>query len=108
MRPGTSGRRRRRRGIDGRPARTDSCGVGESSPPAGGRSAGPAARVGASLGRSALVEPFRSPAYRSFWLGNALVQAGDQLQIVALAILALDLSRSPATLGLILAAQAIP
>jgi MFS family permease len=73
-----------------------------------GRPTGVAAGVGAALGRSALVEPFRSPAYRSFWLGNALVQAGDQLQIVALAILALDLSRSPATLGLILAAQAVP
>ena len=67
-----------------------------------------AARVPASVGRSALVEPFRSPTYRSFWGANALAQAADQLQIVALAVLALDLTHSAATLGLILAAQAIP
>ena len=56
-----------------------------------------AVRIPASVGRSALVEPFRSPGYRSFWGGNALAQAADQLQIVALAILALDLTHSAAT-----------
>lgn len=52
--------------------------------------------------------PCTSAISGSSWSGNFVSQCGDQIQLVGLAILALDLTHNPATLGAVLAAQAIP
>src|ERR671933_1093209 len=51
---------------------------------------------------------FRSPAYRLYWLGQLTTNAGSWLQIVASGWLVLELTDSPAALGLNAAFQAIP
>jgi MFS family permease len=58
--------------------------------------------------QSAALAPLRVRDFRLFWSGNLVSQCGDQLQIVGLAILALNLTHDPAMLGAVLAAQAIP
>lgn len=58
--------------------------------------------------QSAALAPLRYRDFRLFWCGNLLAQCGDQLQIVGLAILVLNLTQDPASLGVVLAAQAIP
>ena len=57
---------------------------------------------------SAALGPLQIRDFRLFWSGNLVSQCGDQFQIVALAILALNLTHNSATLGGVLAAQAIP
>jgi|GEM_PF-1692700 len=57
---------------------------------------------------SAVLGPLQIRDFRLFWSGNLVSQCGDQFQIVALAILALNLTHNPATLGGENAAQAIP
>jgi MFS family permease len=52
--------------------------------------------------------PLASPGFRTFWVGNAVSQAGDQMQLVALAVLVLDLTASATALGTVLVAQTIP
>jgi MFS family permease len=64
--------------------------------------------AGRAVGGSAALAPLRIRDFRLFWSGNLVSQCGDQLQIVGLAILALNLTHDPATLGAVLAAQAIP
>jgi MFS family permease len=64
-----------------------------------------AARFGAG---STLLAPLRSRDYLLFWLGTAVSQAGDQFQMVALAILTLDLTGSAGALGAVLTVQAVP
>jgi MFS family permease len=51
---------------------------------------------------------FRSPAYRLYWIGQLTTNAGSWLQIVASGWLVLELTDSPAALGLNAAFQAIP
>jgi len=58
--------------------------------------------------QSAALAPLHVRDFRLFWCGTLVSQCGDQLQIVGLAILALNLTQNPATLGAVLAAQAIP
>jgi hypothetical protein len=58
--------------------------------------------------QSAALGPLSVRDFRLFWAGNFVSQCGDQFQLVALAVLALDLTNSPTTLGTVLAAQAIP
>jgi len=67
-----------------------------------------ALRARGRLAASPLLAPLAAPGFRLYWTGNAVSQAGDQFQIVALAILALDLTGSAAVLGAVLTAQAIP
>lgn len=61
-----------------------------------------------SLRQNAALAPLYVRDFRLFWSGNFVSQCGDQFQLVGLAILALDLTHSPTTLGTVLAAQAIP
>ena len=51
---------------------------------------------------------FRSPAYRLYWIGQLTTNAGSWLQIVASGWLVLELTDSPAALGLNAAFQAVP
>src|ERR671933_841367 len=51
---------------------------------------------------------FASPAYRLYWLGQLTTNAGSWLQIVASGWLVLELTDSPAALGLNAAFQAVP
>jgi MFS family permease len=57
---------------------------------------------------SPVLAPLASAGYRRYWLSNAAAQAGDQLQIVALAVLVLNLTGSAAMLGAVLTVQAVP
>jgi hypothetical protein len=61
-----------------------------------------------TLDTSSALAPLRYRDFRWFWIGNVVSQCGDQFQLVGLAILALDLTHNPTTLGTVLAAQAIP
>jgi len=61
-----------------------------------------------ALRQSATLAPLSVRDFRLFWSGTFVSQCGDQFQLVGLAILALDLTHDPATLGAVLAAQAIP
>ncbi|HEU5316133.1 MAG TPA: MFS transporter [Chloroflexota bacterium] len=65
-------------------------------------------RVGGAIARLPILAPFGSRSYALLWGGNAVSLAGDQFQVVALAVLALDLTGSTAVLGAVLGAQAIP
>lgn len=58
--------------------------------------------------RLPLLAPLRERNFALLWSGNAVSLAGDQFQMVALAVLALELTRSPAVLGAVLMVQAIP
>jgi len=58
--------------------------------------------------RFPLLAPLRSGNFALLWGGNAISLAGDQLQAVALAVLALEVTGSAAVLGTVLAVQAIP
>ena len=51
---------------------------------------------------------FQWPAYRLFWIGQVATNAGSWLQIVASGWLVLELTDSPAALGLNAAFQAVP
>jgi MFS family permease len=57
---------------------------------------------------SALAAPLQIRDFRVYWWGNSLAHAGDFLQIVALAVLVLDLTQSAAALGAVMTAQALP
>lgn len=62
----------------------------------------------AAAWRLPLVAPLRVPNFALLWSGNAISLAGDQFQLVALAVLALDLTGSTAVLGAVLGVQAVP
>ena len=50
----------------------------------------------------------QSPAFRLFWIGEAISVLGDQFYLVALPLLTFDLTKSPAALGAVLMTAAIP
>jgi hypothetical protein len=65
----------------------------------------------ASGPRFPLLAPLRARNFALLWGGNAASLAGDQFQLVALAVLAvlaLDLTSSTAMLGAVLGVQAVP
>ena len=65
----------------------------------------------ARLSRAArlpLLAPLRARDFALLWGGNAVSLAGDQFQVVALAVLALELTGSTAVLGAVLGVQALP
>jgi hypothetical protein len=70
--------------------------------------ASPAARTAAAVGRFPLLAPLGERNFALLWGGTAVSLAGDQFQVVALAVLALELTGSPAVLGAVLAVQALP
>lgn len=55
--------------------------------------------AGGTWRQSAAIAPLRLRDFRLFWIGNLVSQCGDQFQLVGLAILALNLTHDPATLG---------
>jgi MFS family permease len=65
-------------------------------------------RARGAVESSALVAPLQIRDFRVYWYGNTLANAGDYLQIVAIAVLVLDLTQSPAALGAVMTAQALP
>src|SRR5204862_7641892 len=68
----------------------------------------PAFAALAAVPRLPLLAPLRVPNFALLWAGNAVSLAGDQFQLVALAVLALDLTGSTAVLGTVLAVEAVP
>jgi MFS family permease len=58
--------------------------------------------------RFRLLAPLGARNLALLWSGNAVSLAGDQFQLVALAVLALDLTGSTALLGAVLGVQAVP
>lgn len=67
-----------------------------------------AATTGATGHRIPFLNVLADPNYRTYWIGNTVSLAGDQFQSIALAVLALELTGSAATLGGVLLAQALP
>ena len=65
-------------------------------------------RISQAVGGNSRLAPLSHASYRRFWAGNALMLVCDQMQIVALAILILDVTNSAATLGAVLTVVAIP
>lgn len=55
-----------------------------------------------------LLAPLAGRDFRLFWTGNLISLAGDQFQIIALALLLLDLPHGAAGLGSVLMVQALP
>jgi hypothetical protein len=64
--------------------------------------------IRAFVPRFALLAPLRARKFALLFGGNAVSLAGDQVQLVALAVLVLDLTGSTAVLGAVLGAQAVP
>src|SRR5215212_9111106 len=60
------------------------------------------------LGRAGALSPFSSPDYRRFFGGQLVWVAGTWLQIVAEGWLVYQLTHSPAWLGLVAGAGALP
>src|SRR5947199_7969490 len=60
------------------------------------------------LGRSGALAPFESPDYRRFFVGQLVSVTGTWLQIVAEGWLVYQLTRSPAWLGIVAGAGALP
>jgi len=60
------------------------------------------------LGWRTLAAPLRAPGFRLFFVGNVISLIGDQFQMIALALLILDLPEGVAGLGAVLMVQAIP
>jgi MFS family permease len=58
--------------------------------------------------RFPLLVPLLDRNYLIYWIGRTVSFSGDQFQIVALAIVALDLTHSTSGLGAVLTVQAIP
>lgn len=67
-----------------------------------------AARRAALLARFPLLAPLADRNFAVFWTGRTVSLAGDQFQTVALAVTALDLTRSASGLGVVLMVQAVP
>jgi MFS family permease len=67
---------------------------------------GATAPAGTPRGRS--LRAFRNPNYRLYFFGQAVSQTGSWLQRVAQSWLVLDLTDSPAALGIVTAAQFLP
>jgi hypothetical protein len=80
-------------------------GIGRASAVAVAQAGAPVVVAGP---RFPLLAPLRVRNFALLWGGNAVSLAGDQFQLVALAILALDVTRSTAVLGGVLAAEAVP
>jgi MFS family permease len=60
------------------------------------------------LGRSGALAPFQSSDYRRFFVGQLVSVAGTWLQIVAEGWLVYQLTHSPAWLGIVAGAGALP
>lgn len=60
------------------------------------------------LGRNGAMAPFASPDYRRFYWGQLISVTGTWLQIVAEGWLVYELTRSPAWLGIVAGAGALP
>src|SRR5438093_13079624 len=60
------------------------------------------------LGRSGALAPFESPDYRRFFVGQLVSVTGTWLQIVAEGWLVYQLTHSPAWLGIVAGAGALP
>src|SRR5918998_1852773 len=60
------------------------------------------------LGRGGALAPFASPDYRRFFWGQLVSVTGTWLQIVAEGLLVYQLTRSPAWLGIVAGAGALP
>jgi predicted MFS family arabinose efflux permease len=58
--------------------------------------------------RFQLLAPLAHPHFRKYWLGGMIAQFGETFGLVAYPLLALDLTGSPAGLGIVLMLQAIP
>jgi MFS family permease len=83
--------------------------TGQNAVQAGLASTSAAAMAAAPITtRFPLLAPLSERNYRLLWLGNAVSQAGDQFQMVALAVLALQLTQSATVLGTVLMVQAVP
>lgn len=55
-----------------------------------------------------LLAPLALRDFRLFWVGNVISLVGDQFQIIAIALLVLDLPQGAAGLGSVLMVQALP
>jgi MFS family permease len=61
-----------------------------------------------TLGRLGVLQPLRQREFRAVWLGETVSMLGDQFYLIALPWLALALTGSSLTLGLVLMSAAIP
>ncbi|MBV9545619.1 MAG: MFS transporter [Chloroflexi bacterium] len=68
----------------------------------------PGATAAARAARGRSLRAFRNPNYRLYFFGQGISQIGSWLQRVAQAWLVLDLTDSPAALGIVTAAQFLP
>lgn len=68
----------------------------------------PVAPASHLTGRFPLLAPLADRNFAVFWAGRTISLSGDQFQTVALAVTALDLTRSASGLGTVLMVQAVP